>query len=148
MQITHNVDYNALCALIRRDIDVRASRMIDADASAYERLSVTERTMSTMRDYIRQSVTDAVSMIVQRYTSSVEVSDDESASIYISIDLPRNAVVDDARVWALLDDYARHSASAMWYATALAALRKLLTTRTAPTRTAPTRKERLSTDYE
>lgn len=166
MEYNYNCDVTALIADIRKEVEVRASALTDADGGAYQRMNITERTLPLIVQYISDAFDKAVAMCSKRYNVSLD-ADNPDTSIGVTLDIAKNHNDETLNVVAFknLRDYAMYTAIARWYAQtstasadvelfnsraaeSYAAFARLLARRTPPTRTVPETLERKATNFE
>ena len=128
-------------------------------------MSITERTLPLIVQYISEAFRKAVAMCGKRYNVSLD-DENPDASIGITLDIATNINTDTIDVaFKNLRDYAMYTAIARWYANtstasadvellnskaaeSYAAFARLLARRTPPTRTVPETLERKATNFE
>lgn len=165
MEYNYNCDVTALIADIRKEVEVRASALTDADGGAYQRMNITERTLPLIVQYISEAFGKAVAMCSKRYNVSLD-ADNPDTSIGVTLDIAKNHNDETLKVaFKNLRDYAMYTAIARWYANtstasadvellnskaaeSYAAFARLLARRTPPTRTVPKTLEREATNFE
>lgn len=165
MECTYNFNVEDLVSDIRKEVEVRASTITDTDGGAYQRMSITERTLPLIVQYISEAFRKAVAMCGKRYNVSLD-DENPDASIGITLDIATNINTDTIDVaFKNLRDYAMYTAIARWYANtstasadvellnskaaeSYAAFARLLARRTPPTRTVPETLERKATNFE
>lgn len=165
MEYNYDCDVTALIADIRKEVEVRASALTDADGGAYQRMSITERTLPLIVQYISEAFGKAVAMCSKRYNVSLD-ADNPDTLIGVTLDIAKNHNDETLNVaFKNLRDYAMYTAVARWYAQtstasadvelfnsraadSYAAFARLLARRTPPTRTVPVALERKATNFE
>lgn len=165
MEYNYNCDVPALIADTRKEVEVRASSLTDADGGAYLRMSITERTLPLIVQYISEAFGKAVAMCSKRYNVSLD-TDNPDVSIGVTLDIAKNHNDETLKVaFKNLRDYAMYTAIARWYAQtsaassdielfnnraaeSYAAFARLLARRTPPTRTVPESLGREATNFE